>query len=429
MKRKSYLLLTLIFTFILGLTSIPSLSLANEDAGWEKESNLLEARAGAASAEVNGIIYIFGGTAGGDQAANGEKKNTTFAYDTKSDTWTRKKDMPTARSAVSAVSVGTKIYVIGGYYGSNSTRTDKVEVYDTLTDTWEAAANLLETRSWVASVLLDNNIYVIGGGNNNDTIVPAVEKYDIQLNKWTKLNNFPIALNSMSAFNINNKIYALGGHNRLGGGFSEMIYEYDIERDNWIQKGELTTAITATASAVVNNEIYLMGGITEGANGVSGTTSIVQIYNPETNQTRIHSHLTFERGQSSGIFTNGKLYIIGGISKGKIIDTVESYTLVNTTDPITPVDPTPVDPNPEPKPSGDRAILTVTMITGLDKEFDLSMSEVNDFINWYDAKENGSGPARYGINKHNNNKGPFTKRVDYVVFKNILSFKVDEYDN
>ncbi|MGG0824318.1 bacterial surface protein [Paenibacillus turicensis] len=84
-------------------------------------------------------------------------------------------------------------------------------------------------------------------------------------------------------------------------------------------------------------------------------------------------------------------------------------------------------PTPEPEPIGNRAFLVITMNTGLEKEFDLSMSEVNDFINWYDTKENGTGPARYGINKQNNNKGPFIKRVDYVIFKNILSFEVNEY--
>lgn len=78
-------------------------------------------------------------------------------------------------------------------------------------------------------------------------------------------------------------------------------------------------------------------------------------------------------------------------------------------DPTIP-DPEPTDPTPQPEPSNVRAILTITMITGLEKEFDLSMNEVNDFLNWYDVKENGLGPARYGINKHNNNKGPFSKR-------------------
>ncbi|GGH16739.1 fibronectin type III domain-containing protein [Paenibacillus segetis] len=85
------------------------------------------------------------------------------------------------------------------------------------------------------------------------------------------------------------------------------------------------------------------------------------------------------------------------------------------------------DPNPDPQPKGERAILTITTITGLEKEYDLSISEVQAFLSWYDAKENGTGPANFGIDKQTNNKGPFSKRVDYVIFKNILSFEVDEY--
>lgn len=82
---------------------------------------------------------------------------------------------------------------------------------------------------------------------------------------------------------------------------------------------------------------------------------------------------------------------------------------------------------PEPQPTGNRAILVVTMTSGLEKEFDLSIEEVNAFINWYDAKDAGSGPSKYAIDKHNNNKGPFSKRTDYVIFNNILTFEVNEY--
>lgn len=88
------------------------------------------------------------------------------------------------------------------------------------------------------------------------------------------------------------------------------------------------------------------------------------------------------------------------------------------TEPIEPIDP---------QPSSDRAILTITMTTGLEKEYDLSMGEVNAFINWYDTKDAGSGPSKYAINKHDNNRGPFTKRTDYVIFNNILTFEVSEY--
>lgn len=74
-----------------------------------------------------------------------------------------------------------------------------------------------------------------------------------------------------------------------------------------------------------------------------------------------------------------------------------------------------------------RAILVVTMTTGLEKEFDLSMTEVNAFIDWYEAKSNGIGSAKFAIDKHNNNKGPFASRKDYVIFDKILTFEVSEY--
>ncbi|EHS57322.1 fibronectin type III domain-containing protein [Paenibacillus sp. Aloe-11] len=79
------------------------------------------------------------------------------------------------------------------------------------------------------------------------------------------------------------------------------------------------------------------------------------------------------------------------------------------------------------QPSGNRAILVVTMTTGLEKEFDLSIKEVNDFITWYESKQAGSGSASYAINKHDNNKGPFSSRKDYMLFDRILTFEVSEY--
>ncbi|KZE73782.1 hypothetical protein AV654_04180 [Paenibacillus elgii] len=80
-----------------------------------------------------------------------------------------------------------------------------------------------------------------------------------------------------------------------------------------------------------------------------------------------------------------------------------------------------------PRPTGERAILVVTLNTGLEKEFDLSMAEVNAFIAWYEGKAVGTGPASYAIDKHDNNKGPFKSRKDYVIFDKILTYEVNEY--
>ncbi|WP_256026389.1 hypothetical protein [Paenibacillus polymyxa] len=123
-------------------------------------------------------------------------------------------------------------------------------------------------------------------------------------------------------------------------------------------------------------------------------------------------------------------------------DTVPAPEPSPTPDPKPTPEPTPTPnptPSPEPNPSepteptepaqptGDRAILTVTMDNGFDKEFDLSKKELNAFIAWYDAKDAGRGASFFAIDKHNNNKGPFSNRKDYVIFNKILTFEVSEY--
>ncbi|AIQ68450.1 discoidin domain-containing protein [Paenibacillus graminis] len=108
--------------------------------------------------------------------------------------------------------------------------------------------------------------------------------------------------------------------------------------------------------------------------------------------------------------------------------TVTPEPTVEPTPTITPTPSPTATPSPTPEqPTGNRAILVVTMNTGLEKEFDLSMEEVNSFITWYENKQAGAGKASYAIDKHDNNKGPFTNRKDYVIFDKILTFSVDEY--
>ncbi|MEK5000563.1 MULTISPECIES: fibronectin type III domain-containing protein [unclassified Paenibacillus] len=82
---------------------------------------------------------------------------------------------------------------------------------------------------------------------------------------------------------------------------------------------------------------------------------------------------------------------------------------------------------PLPGEEGERALLRLILINGIEKEYDLSMSEVKAFINWYEGRANGSGTAMFAIDKHDNNKGPFVNRKDYVFFDKIITFEVNAY--
>ncbi|EPD88670.1 MULTISPECIES: PQQ-binding-like beta-propeller repeat protein [unclassified Paenibacillus] len=95
----------------------------------------------------------------------------------------------------------------------------------------------------------------------------------------------------------------------------------------------------------------------------------------------------------------------------------------NPSEPETPTDPeTPGNPDP-----AGRALLVITLMNGTEKEYDLSMKEVNQFITWYESKAKGTGPVSFAINKHDNNKGPFKQRNDYIIYDKIITFEVNEY--
>ncbi|MBW7455741.1 discoidin domain-containing protein [Paenibacillus sepulcri] len=81
-----------------------------------------------------------------------------------------------------------------------------------------------------------------------------------------------------------------------------------------------------------------------------------------------------------------------------------------------------------PEPPITRALLTITMTNGNEKEYDLSTSELNMFLAWYDARDAGSGPAKYSFNKIWN-QGPFKLRTENVIFDKILAFNIDQYDS
>ncbi|MEK3945556.1 kelch repeat-containing protein [Paenibacillus sp. FSL H7-0943] len=414
MLKKTTLLLSSII-LILSLFSAFSVS-AEETVKWETKASLPINLMGSASAELNGKIYIFGGANGSGEAATGTRTNKTYMYTPETNKWSERKSMPTARAATTAAVIDDKIYVIGGYYSGG--RTNVVEMYDPIADSWETKSPLQTPRSWSSSAVVNGKIYVFGGSKDSSGLsLFTVEEYDPSTNQWTFKNNMPINPNGPFIATVNDKIYITGGTNVAAGAsiFFKNLYEYDPVLDTYTEKKSMPTQRSGGAAVVINGEIYYLGY------GLS-----VEKYSPQTDTWSVFTNLTSWRFQNSAAVINNTIFIIGGSNQTAAISTVEAITI-----PIPEVTPTPT-PTPEPtpgpeQPTGDRAILVITMNTGLEKEFDLSMDEVNAFINWYENKQTGAGTASYAINKHDNNKGPFTSRKDYVIYDKILTFEVSEY--
>ncbi|WP_338542738.1 hypothetical protein [Paenibacillus tundrae] len=83
-------------------------------------------------------------------------------------------------------------------------------------------------------------------------------------------------------------------------------------------------------------------------------------------------------------------------------------------------------PTETPVVSGNRARVVVYLISGLEKEYDLSSSELSAFISWYSNRAEGIGQEVYAFNK-NSDMNNYISRKDFIAFSKIEMFEVNEY--
>ncbi|WP_405156076.1 hypothetical protein [Paenibacillus sp. FSL K6-0108] len=83
-------------------------------------------------------------------------------------------------------------------------------------------------------------------------------------------------------------------------------------------------------------------------------------------------------------------------------------------------------PTATPVVSGNRARVVVSLISGLEKEYDLSNSELTAFISWYNNRADGIGQEVYAFNKNYDLKN-YISRKDFIAFSKIEMFEVNEY--
>ena len=88
---------------------------------------------------------------------------------------------------------------------------------------------------------------------------------------------------------------------------------------------------------------------------------------------------------------------------------------------------TPTEVPTPPDHTGDTATLILTMTNGDDKVYNVSLTELDAFLTWYDNRSNGNGRAYYTFTK-TTNIAPYLSVKEYVSFDKISSFEVKEYN-
>lgn len=297
--------------------------------GWEQITELPTWRIGPAAAAVNGKIYLIGGfddheNLGGRAPA----LSTADVYDTQTNTWHTGANMPTPRVAPRAAVFSNEIYVFGGYdrQGPRGAFRYKknVEMYDTATDTWVKKRDMPTLRHAFMIAVVNEKIYVIGGSVHDkkldrDVATGLVEVYDPLTNKWEKGADMPTERGATDAVVVDGKIYVLGGWNWQWGPivdkFVTSIEEYNPKTDQWHELSDMPMLKFWFTSVAIDNEIYTVGGAhTPGGNRITRSGD-VDIYNPTTNKWREVQALTIPQ-TTRVVAVKGTIYALGGLKEG-----------------------------------------------------------------------------------------------------------------
>ena len=452
MKKGLFLVLLTIFMMV---TIHPLKAHAAETNGWTKRADLPEERLHSSSVVVDGKIFVFGGSS---QKSHSNKN--TYMYDPYKNEWSSKADMPRERTDSAAVAIGKKIYVIGGAY-QDSTKT--IDIYDVESDTWSETPinipNLAVTKGDISASVVNDKIYILAT-NKSPYQEHNFYSYDTKTDKWQQLKMFPQQFTGMSMSEvINNKIYVTGGERTVSNSKNAQVYEYNIETNQWVQtKSKLKFYQLGAAFTTYQGKLFMVGGQYDDDRS-SPISPYSQYYDVDSNSVKKSiSELPEARVGSSAVTLDGTIYIIGGRNfkeyyhsksikndfKSVISISINDLQIVedetkpddgSTEEPkdqdgTKPDDGSTEEPKDqdgtEPGEETVKGILSITMINGLQKDYLLSMKEINYFLNWYKERSFGIGMNFYEINDEHN-KGPFTSKKDYVVYQNILMFDIKQY--
>jgi N-acetylneuraminic acid mutarotase len=295
---------------------------------WAKLAPFPEPSEELLGASAGGKMYVFAGLAPG-----WKPKALVYEYDPATDKWAKKKPMALPSHHVAFTELKGKIYAFGGFVLPQSgppawVPIDNAFEYDPAADSWKALAPMPTKRGSPVAVSVGDKLYVIGGavpGPGQSAVHPArphtsvgtVEEYDPATNTWRARAPMPTPRNHAVAGAINGKIYVASG--RVGAAFISggssnigVIEAYDPATDSWSQGlARMANARSAGAGGVWGGRLYITGGEYQDP-GMMATYRSLEAYDPAANSWQMLPPMPVSRHGLAGAVVGNRLHMVSG---------------------------------------------------------------------------------------------------------------------
>ena len=326
------------------------LALAVAGNTWITRANLQDNRHNVTLATVTNssgqsVVYAIGG-----YNPDGFPVRTVTAYNVATNTWHFRHALPVRLAATNGAGVvNGKIYVSGGI--TNSTYnypSNALYMYDPITDTWTRKRDMpsvddryhtgISAGAQGLTGVINGKLYVVTQcylaeapvqyffgrscyGGTDATVVagPAFLRYDPAVDRWDAFPSSPWAWvhGPFAGGVIAGKLYVMGSTPEGTG----VMAAYDPGTKRWTTRHALGLERPGAATAVLNGKLYVIGGRRYNAElGTTETLDKTRVYDPTTNLWGTRAPLPTPRADISGtiVRVNGqaRIEVIGGTEPG-----------------------------------------------------------------------------------------------------------------
>jgi N-acetylneuraminic acid mutarotase len=304
---------------------------AQAQGKWTQGPAIPEGANEVIGAAVNGQILVYGG-----QDTKSAAMGIFWKLDPASGQWTKLPSNPVPVHHAAAVSIGSRMYVVGGFRLPDGGKggwypENKLWMFDLDKQTWTRLPDMPTPRGALAATVADGKIYAIGGARIPDgakiealsgggpvELLGTVEVFDTRTNTWSTLRSMPTPRNHMDASHVDGRIYVIGG--RVGscfsGGWSTNVFmneAYDIATDTWATRAPMPTARSGAGSAIVDGRISVLGG--EGwLDDFGGVFRTHEVYDPKSNTWSRAARMMTPRHGFAIAAVGRRIYAVSGVN-------------------------------------------------------------------------------------------------------------------
>jgi N-acetylneuraminic acid mutarotase len=223
--------------------------------------------------------------------------------------WRQEPLPPFARSESKAVTVGGRIYILGGY--STSTVAD-VLAFDPRSRRYSRETKMPVGTDHPLVTAHAGWLYVLGGYVNNDP-QRGFWRYSPETKKWQRLADQPVLRGAMAGAVIGDKLYVAGGApRRFPPEDKQPPYHrldiYDLRTNSWSRGPDMPTARHHTAYAAIGRYLYVAGGRDDDDAAVKA----LERYDTRTRRWESLPALPFPLGGLEGAAYAGRFVVAGG---------------------------------------------------------------------------------------------------------------------